>query len=111
MELTDKESHYIQNEIDLVMDMLKDTNAKNHILVKLEEIRDSIPCCCDSEDRWIAGTAICMELIKKFKSMKTIYIKQKCIDYNNENFRGKQNTYHLQGGQRCCIDSPKHFLL
>ena len=31
------------------MDMLKDTNAKNHILVKLEEIRDSIPCCCDGD--------------------------------------------------------------
>ena len=49
MELTDKESHYIQNEIDLVMDMIKDTNAKNHILIKLEEIRDSIPCCCDND--------------------------------------------------------------
>ena len=49
MELTDKESHYIQDQIDGVMDMIRDTNAKNHILIKLEEIRDSIPCCCDDD--------------------------------------------------------------
>ena len=58
MELTDKESHYIQNEIDLVMDMIRDdsdmtTSPKGNntmkVLMKLEEIRDSIPCCCDGD--------------------------------------------------------------
>ena len=52
MELTDKESHYIQDQIDGVMDMIRDENAMTtaDLLIKLEEIRDSIPCCCDGDN-------------------------------------------------------------
>jgi hypothetical protein len=50
MEFTDKESHYIQNEIDLVMDMIRNDKRTDHILTRLEDIRDSIPCCCDNDD-------------------------------------------------------------
>jgi hypothetical protein len=53
-ELRDKESHYIQNEIDLVMDMIRDEMGYKipgdlgyKLCDKLENIRDSIPCCCD----------------------------------------------------------------
>lgn len=52
MELTDKQSHYIQNEIDHVMDMIREKDLPgytDHILTRLEEIRDSIPCCCDQD--------------------------------------------------------------
>ena len=51
MELTDKESHYIQDQIDGVMDMIREDNAMTteDLLIKLEEIRDSIPCCCDND--------------------------------------------------------------
>ena len=50
MEFTDKESHYIQNEIDHVMDMIRNDKRTDHILTRLEDIRDSIPCCCDSDE-------------------------------------------------------------
>lgn len=50
MELTDKESHNIQNEIDQVMDRLLDPNLDLwETRKKLEEIRDSIPCSCGEE--------------------------------------------------------------
>ena len=57
MELTDKESHYIQNEIDLLMDQIRDENAMTteDVLIRLEEIRDSIPCCCDSDIDLVTG--------------------------------------------------------
>ena len=51
MELTDKESHYIKNEIDLLLYQIRDANAMTteDVLIKLEEIRDNIPCCCDDD--------------------------------------------------------------
>ena len=54
-DITDKESHFIQNEIDLVMDMIRDKvwlecidkEIGGDLCDRLEGIRDSIPCSCD----------------------------------------------------------------
>ena len=45
---TDKQSHYIQNLIDLVMDMIREN--KGDYLEALEIIRDLLPCSCDKVD-------------------------------------------------------------
>ena len=56
VELTDKQSHYLQNEIDVIKDTLVyEFNLKNQIwipklLEKLEELRDEIPCSCGDKN-------------------------------------------------------------
>ena len=47
--ITDKQSHDIQNRIDLVMDKTKDEK----LLKELEDIRDSIPCSCERKARYV----------------------------------------------------------
>ncbi len=45
--MNDKESHKIQNDIDIVLDMIREN--KGDYLVALEDIRDSLPCSCSNE--------------------------------------------------------------
>ena len=43
--ISDEDSHYIQNEIDHIMDM----TGSEEIKKRLENIRDMIPCSCGEE--------------------------------------------------------------
>ena len=53
MEITDKESHDLQNRIDHIIDELEE-GASGTYLIKLvnelREIRDDLPCSCGEED-------------------------------------------------------------
>ena len=51
MEITDKQSHNLQNDIDYCIDILKMSSIvlSNTVIQKLEEIRDNIPCNCGND--------------------------------------------------------------
>ena len=48
--LSDETSHDLQNDIDVVLDLVKTSTIgsikRNEILNRLEVIRDNIPCSC-----------------------------------------------------------------
>ena len=52
--LSDETSHDLQNDIDVVLDLVKTATIgsikRNEILNRLEVIRDNIPCSCGRED-------------------------------------------------------------
>ena len=46
---TDENSHYIQNKVDLILDMVDGGFDKKDIILSLVEVRDMIPCTCGEE--------------------------------------------------------------
>ena len=46
---SDENSHYIQNKVDLILDMVKNNFDKKDIILSLIEVRDMIPCTCGEE--------------------------------------------------------------
>ena len=52
MEITDKESHDLQNRLDKIIDELEDGSGAgwSKCVENLRDVRDDLPCSCGEED-------------------------------------------------------------
>jgi hypothetical protein len=50
MNFTDEDSHFIQNEMDLLIDMISEKKSQKIIMKKAKFIRNIIPCDCGQSE-------------------------------------------------------------